>query len=140
MRASNWIKRSVALIVLMSVFAMRAMAAEDLLSYSGTDLFVRYCASCHGTRGEGDGPVAPFFKLQPPDLTKIARRHGGKFPTEDVGKIIDGRENRAAHGTRSMPVWGFEFAFAEGGTREAQDQAQTLITRLVEYLRSIQSD
>jgi mono/diheme cytochrome c family protein len=140
MRASKSIKRSVALIVLTSVCAVRAMAAEDLVSYSGTDLFVRYCASCHGTRGEGDGPVAPFFKLQPPDLTKIARRHGGKFPTEDVGKIIDGRENLAAHGTRSMPVWGFEFALAQGGTREARDQAQTLISRLVEYLRSIQSD
>ena len=140
MRSSKRVEWSVALIVLTAVCASPAMAAEDLTSYSGTDLFVRYCASCHGTRGEGDGPVAPFFKLQPPDLTKIARRHGGRFPTEHVGKIIDGRANLAPHGTRSMPVWGFEFAFAQGGTREAQDQAQTLISRLVEYLRSIQSD
>ena len=140
MHSSKCVERSVALIVLTAACTSPAIAAEDLMSYSGTDLFVRYCASCHGTHGEGDGPVAPFFKLQPPDLTRMARRHGGKFPTENVGKIIDGRASLAAHGTRSMPVWGVEFALSEGGTREAQDQAQTLISRLVEYLRSIQSD
>jgi hypothetical protein len=82
--------------------------------------------------------VAPFFKLQPPDLTQIARRRGGEFPSAVIHDIIDGRANVAAHGTRSMPVWGFEFAFEQGGTREAETSSQVLISRLVEYLRAIQ--
>jgi hypothetical protein len=82
--------------------------------------------------------VASFFKMQPPDLTRISRRHGGKFPSAAIRDIIDGRANLAAHGERAMPVWGLEFARAQGGTSEAQDAGQTLISRLVEYLHSIQ--
>jgi mono/diheme cytochrome c family protein len=108
------------------------------MRYSGTDLYVRYCASCHGLRGEGDGPVAPFFKLQPPDLTRIARRHGGEFPSEEMHKIIDGRKSLPAHGTRNMPVWGLEFTAAEAGKAPTEAQTRTLISRLVEYLRSLQ--
>jgi mono/diheme cytochrome c family protein len=106
--------------------------------HSGTDLYVRYCASCHGLRGEGDGPVAPFFKLQPPDLTRIAQRRGGKFPREEMRKIIDGRTILAAHGTRNMPVWGLEFAAALDGSSPSEVEAGTLVSRLVEYLRAIQ--
>ena len=109
--------------------------------YSGTDLFVRYCASCHGLHGEGDGPVAPFFKLQPPDLTLIARRRGGKFPGEEIARIIDGRVSLGPHGPRNMPVWGLEFAASQDGrSKVADQQAQTLVSRLVDYLRALQHD
>ncbi len=96
------------------------------------------CASCHGDKGHGDGPVAPFFKLSPPDLTRIARRHGGEFPTEQVRKIIDGREVRAPHGTREMPVWGLEFYFANPDNPLRAKEADVLVGKLVEYLRSVQ--
>ena len=88
--------------------------------------------------GGGDGPVAPFFKLSPPDLTRIARRHGGEFPTEQVRKIIDGREVRAPHGTREMPVWGLEFYFANPDNPLRAKEADVLVGKLVEYLRSVQ--
>ena len=118
--------------------SLQTVHAEDLSSYRGAELFKRFCASCHGANGRGDGPVAPFFKLLPPDLTLIAKRHGGEFPTEQVRKIIDGREMHAPHGAREMPVWGLEFYFANPDDAQRAKEADVLVNRLVEYLRSLQ--
>ena len=101
--------------------------AQDLAAYSGAQLYQRYCVACHGVRGLGDGPVASELKVMVPDLTRIAKRHGGMFPEDDVRRIIDGREVHMAHGTRAMPVWGIGLG------------SDSSIGRLVEYLRSIQS-
>jgi len=113
--------------------------AEDLSGYSGHDLYKRFCSSCHGAQAEGNGPVAGFFKLKPPDLTRLAQRHGGKFPADKVRQIIDGRTNVAPHGAREMPVWGLEFMMAGDGATDAASQSAALITKLVDYLASIQS-
>jgi len=107
--------------------------AEELSSYSGAELYQRFCASCHGRSGQGNGPVASELKVTVPDLTRIAHRHGGDFPAEDVRRIIDGRTVHMAHGTRTMPIWGYEFRAAQG-----EQPADELVIRLVEYLRSIQ--
>jgi mono/diheme cytochrome c family protein len=125
---------AVTFLVLGAVTA-RGSFAEELSKYSGAELYKRFCASCHGESAQGDGPVAPFFKLTPPDLTRIAKRHGGKFPADQVQQIIDGRSNPGAHGTRSMPVWGLEFMQADPKARP-----ETIIERLVEYLRTLQRD
>jgi hypothetical protein len=77
-----------------------------------------------------------------PDLTELAKRSGGRFPEERVREIVDGRAVLAAHGTRPMPVWGYELEARAGETEEdavqARDTAQTLIDRLVNHLRDIQ--
>lgn len=125
------------LLLLTATFAPAALA-EDLSGYSGAQLFQRFCASCHGKGGQGDGPVAPFFKLLPPDLTQLARRSGGQYPAEKVRRIIDGREVSLPHGAREMPVWGLELALAGGESAEARKQADRSISLLVEYLRTIQ--
>ena len=49
-------------------------------SIAGRDSFEFYCASCHGTRGKGDGPIASALKVAPSDLTSLARRNRGAFP------------------------------------------------------------
>lgn len=69
------------------------------------------CASCHGASGRGDGPVARYLAKAPTDLTTLARRYGGAFPTQYVWEIIDGRTSSdiGPHGTREMPVWGTEY-------------------------------
>jgi mono/diheme cytochrome c family protein len=119
------------------IFAGSAHAV-DLSSYNGEQLFTRFCASCHGTTALGDGPVSPAIKVIVPDLTRIAKRHGGTFPAERVHQIIDGRLTRPPHGSREMPVWGWEFLRVDGDDPAAQQRAEDLITRMVEYLRSIQ--
>ena len=117
---------------------LAAAQAEALGDYSGEQLYKRFCASCHGERAQGDGPVAAFFKLAPPDLTRIAQRHGGTFPAEKVRRIIDGREPIGPHGARQMPVWGMELYFADPDNPKAEKQSDELIGRLVEYLRTLQ--
>ncbi|MCC2642173.1 MAG: hypothetical protein K0S45_2586 [Nitrospira sp.] len=43
-------------------------AREELLSL-GTDVYARRCAGCHGTKGDGKGPSAPFLNPKPRDFT-----------------------------------------------------------------------
>jgi mono/diheme cytochrome c family protein len=101
----------------------------------GAELFHTYCASCHGTRGRGDGPVAGQLRQLPPDLTTFTRRNGGVFPTERVRQILDGR-GIGVHGERDMPVWGDAFRVRSGLTPEAVDAR---IAAIVRYLQDIQA-
>jgi hypothetical protein len=73
-----------------------------------------------------------------PDLTAISRRYG-EFPAMQIADTIDGRGARVdAHGTRTMPVWGYEFWVEEGGDVVAQREMKQVIANLVDYIRSIQ--
>ncbi|WP_066918909.1 c-type cytochrome [Steroidobacter denitrificans] len=113
--------------------------SRRMTDLSGPELFERWCASCHGITGRGDGPVAPLVKAGVPDLTRIAFRDGGEFPGEDVRRIIDGRAERPAHGPRDMPVWGWRFYDSTNPDDSAERaRVDMLISRLVDYLRSIQ--
>lgn len=131
------------MIVLVSVVLLAACTAQPsqapVHTLSGMQLYERLCSSCHGVSGKGDGPVAMLIKTGAPDLTRIAARDGGEFPTEDVRRTIDGRWDRPAHGPRDMPVWGWRL-YDASSEDQAGERARTdaMINRLVEYLRSIQ--
>jgi mono/diheme cytochrome c family protein len=113
-------------------------AAIDYSQETGEHLYRRYCAACHGTSGQGDGEVAPALKVAVPDLTLLAVRNGNRFPAARVSEIIDGRVWFEAHGTRSMPVWGQQFAVDAGNDSQAEYTVRTMVERLVNYLRRIQ--
>lgn len=104
----------------------------------GAELYRLHCAGCHGATGRGDGPVAPQMAVAVPDLTRIAARRGGRFPEDEVARIIDGLSPLAAHGTRHMPVWGYEFYEPDSDDATAQRQAAERVERLTRYLGSIQ--
>ncbi len=80
----------------------------------------------------------------PTDLTSLAKRHGGVFPSLRVLNNIDGRvaPRAGAHGPREMPVWGSVFrAPAPAGTARAGDpehEARQQMADLLEYLARIQ--
>ncbi len=124
-------------VLLASAERAQAFAGTD---YSGAELFMRYCAACHGESGVGDGPAAASFVKVVPDLTGLSARSGGAFPAGYVADIVDGRSPVLAHGTRRMPVWGLEFWFEEGGDITAEERARAMISRLIDYLESIQRD
>jgi mono/diheme cytochrome c family protein len=105
---------------------------------SGAELFARYCVSCHGARGHGDGPVAPSLITEPSDLTRISARNGGEFSAERVRERIDGRFVIGAHGPREMPVWGYELEARAPADEPGRAAAQSMTDQLVEFLRSIQ--
>ena len=133
------VKLWVALAATLGILGSTIGSAEELSGYTGEQLYQRFCASCHGAQGRGDGPVAPALKVMVPDLTRLARRHGATFPAEQVRRIVDGRAVQPPHGARDMPVWGYEFRSATVGGTSGQQGADELIGRLVEYLRSIQA-
>lgn len=103
------------------------------------------CAVCHGVEARGDGPLRPFLVKVPTDLTTLAKRNGGTFPTRDVMEMIDGRATAriGSHGPRDMPVWGEVFL------EQAQDDPSRLklhpewsvrarIIALIDYLGRLQ--
>jgi mono/diheme cytochrome c family protein len=105
-------------------------------SIRGDNLYKTYCASCHGENGKGNGPMAAWMKVAPPDLTRIAEHNGGKFPLARVDRIISGEEAvPSGHGARGMPVWGPVFSQV---TRD-QDLGRVRVDNLARYLRDIQS-
>ncbi len=129
------------LVVASAVWFAGTAAAFDaftLADYSGEELFDRFCASCHGSGARGDGPVSRSLNTAVPDLTTIGRRYG-EFPAGFIRDVIDGRGiDKQAHGSRTMPVWGYEFWVEEGGDVVAQTAVRDAINKLVEYLRSVQ--
>ena len=113
----------------------------------GKEEFETKCVICHGVSGKGDGPQALTLAKKPADLTMLAKNNGGVFPASRVHEIIDGRLEVAAHGPRSMPVWGDEFLVQE--TERPQDVSEeTFLKRevrvngrikaLVDYLARLQ--
>ena len=115
-----------------------AFEAVTLDDYSGEELYLRFCASCHGSEALGDGPVSRSLNVAVPDLTRITSRYG-QFPAGVIRDVIDGRGiDKRAHGTREMPVWGYEFWVEEGADVNAQRAVRDAINKLVEHLRSIQ--
>ena len=51
---------------------------------SGKAAYEASCAACHGQSGKGDGPAGAELRAKPPNLTSMAKRNGGIFPTEIV--------------------------------------------------------
>lgn len=113
-------------------------AAADFAAMSGEQLYARFCASCHGAQGRGDGPVASSFAIEVPDLTAISRRSGGKVSRDRIARIIDGRYIIGAHGSRTMPVWGEDFSRAGLGDPDAERATRIIIERLADYVWLLQ--
>jgi len=106
-----------------------------IYSVKGPDLFRTYCAACHGSSGRGDGPAASALKAKVPDLTLLAKKNGGQFPSARVRKVIAGDDVLASHGSRDMPIWGLIFHQIE----KDQDFGNVRLENLVKYIESIQS-
>jgi mono/diheme cytochrome c family protein len=128
-------------VVFLLVSACASAPRSSTAEMSGMEMYVQLCSSCHGVGGRGDGPVSSLIKIDVPDLTRIAQRDGGEFPAEDVRRAIDGRWDRRAHGARDMPVWGWQL-YDSSVANDAAERAQvdSMISRLVDYLRSIQAN
>jgi mono/diheme cytochrome c family protein len=111
-------------------------AAPQTSPASGKEMFVSYCASCHGKDAKGDGPAAGALKSAPADLTTLAKRNGGKYPTDRVTSILRGQTNLVPHGDQEMPVWGPVFWRMSQGHEE---QVQQRIANLNRYIESLQA-
>jgi mono/diheme cytochrome c family protein len=116
-----------------------SIPAPDLLLVEvGAELFVTYCASCHGVDARGYGPAASALNPPPADLTQIAARSGGVFSESSTARLIDGRFDLPAHGSREMPIWGARLADQIPDMATGDEVARGRVASLVEYLKSLQ--
>ncbi|MFT7107010.1 MAG: mono/diheme cytochrome c family protein [Yoonia sp.] len=123
-------------LVILAALGLAACVEEPV---DGRTAFMENCASCHGLEATGGGDAGRDLATAPPDLTMIATRNGGTFPTDQVMSTIDGLD-RGAHFSAAMPEFG------------AGDLGETVIVEseglgtpvplkllmLTEYLESIQ--
>ena len=152
MMRSSW--GAVAVVVVAAWLSAGRADADDAAVSQGHHLYLKYCASCHGANGTGNGPVGTMLTPKASDLTQIAKHNGGKFPFYEVMETINGRaptgqnENASlpglpkAHGDAAMPVWGEIFSrdeLSKGTSLDLQLQATGKIMMITEYLQSIQA-
>ncbi len=103
---------------------------------NGKQMYVNYCAPCHGTDGRGHGPVSPALRIPPTDLTALSSEHHGKFPGARVIAVLQFGTSAPAHGTAEMPVWGPIL----GNMNHVNPQERALrIANLSRYLESLQT-
>lgn len=103
---------------------------------AGAETYGKYCASCHGKQGKGDGPAAEALKVAPSDLTALARTYEGKFPRGYVSAVLIFAKRVESHGSNDMPVWGAKFRKIDP---EHDRSGQKHIDDLIAYLESIQA-
>jgi mono/diheme cytochrome c family protein len=139
--ASGWpLTRTFWLIALAAVAtpaAQNIQSSGTFLGESlvGKDSFEAYCASCHGSTGTGDGPVANALKRRPANLTILAAGNGNRFPRERLAATLTGQGRTvAAHGTTEMPIWGPLFRVFESDAR-----VRVRIENLVNYIETLQA-
>lgn len=114
-----------------------AEAAKDELD--GAGLFLRYCASCHGTDAAGNGPVAKSLRTPPPDLRQLWKRYGTPLEVEQITQFVDGRQRVAAHGESDMPVWGRRLRQTGDPGQPAEIHIRDTLRAIVLYLDAMQA-
>lgn len=98
-------------------------AAQD--AAMGEQVFLGYCAVCHGPEARGDGIMAEVMTVKPADLTQLSASNGGVFPTFRVVRQIDGRDPLLAHGGE-MPLFGEMFDYPDGAI--STESGQPIVT------------
>jgi mono/diheme cytochrome c family protein len=102
---------------------------------TGKAMFKQFCAACHGLDAKGHGPARAALKIPAADLTTLAKRHGGEFPTDLVTNVLRFGPGVAAHGSSDMPTWGGIFQYMDNYN---QTVVQKRIKNLCDYLMSLQ--
>ena len=122
-----------AVVCLLSVLSIGTAHGQS----TGKHDFEELCAPCHGNDGTGRG--RDLTEANPPDLTEISFRNGGKFPFEKVYRIVDGREMMNSHKRFAMPFWG-TYLQEQGHQTAPEDEAavKQRISEIVRYVETMQ--
>lgn len=129
-------------LVLAMVAAAGIAAAQNSEVENGQDLYLYFCAECHGKDAESVGPMAEMLAIKPPMLTSLAERNGGNFPTESVAMQIDGRISLPSHGY--MPVFGPYLDSVQSVAIKLPSGQPMMVTQnladLIAYLQFVQAE
>jgi mono/diheme cytochrome c family protein len=124
----RWWSSSVLVLVAGLLFGVQGAHAAPP---AGELLYRRYCATCHGVDGRGDGPAATALCPPPADLTRL------QSSTSELMGQIDGRRTIRAHGTAAMPVWGEVFEQSLIGEPHKRRTALHMVQTLADYVQRL---
>jgi len=133
----GWIALGLASLLALPLAAQDRPQPSDESVARGRFLYRVYCLNCHGETGRGNGVSASLLKVEPADLTRLARGNDGEFPFDRVYGVIDGREEVRGHGSRRMPIWGMSFQDLDNDVNQ-EDDVREKILNVIDYLKSIQ--
>jgi mono/diheme cytochrome c family protein len=105
-------------------------------AFDGKQMYVNYCAPCHGVDARGRGPVASALRTSPPDLTLLSKFNRGKFPDTHIVTVLQTGADVPSHGSVEMPVWGP--ILGKMNVSNPQDRLLR-VSNLSRYLASIQA-
>jgi mono/diheme cytochrome c family protein len=121
------------LVVLAQDKQIKPVTVSRTSAGSGKEMFGAYCAPCHGLDGTGNGPAASALKKTPADLTALASKNGGKFPSAHVFATLK-QVDSPVHGSKEMPVWGTLLS----SVSSSEAETQLRMNNLVSYVQSMQ--
>jgi mono/diheme cytochrome c family protein len=119
---------------------IQSVPLEPTSAASAREMYVSYCAACHGKDGKGHGPAASALKEPPRDLTMLAKNNNGKFPADRVAYVLQFGPEVPAHGTKEMPIWGPLLSSLHGKTTRNAALVQLRVKNLTNYIQSLQSN
>ncbi len=105
---------------------------------NGQDMYVSYCAPCHGVDGRGGGPTAAALIHKPTDLTLLSKNNNGVYPATHVVSILRFGVENAAHGSKLMPVWG-PILGRINHSQGSQNERTLRVANLVNYIQTLQA-
>lgn len=118
------------------------MNVDKVPAADGRQSYMNYCASCHGSDGKGNGPVAASLKVAPNDLTLLSKNNHGKYPSHRIAAVLRFGVPAPAHGTALMPVWGPVFDKMDRTSSPASTSSPSFlrVNNLNDYIRGMQAD
>lgn len=115
---------------------VKKVPIQQTSAASGKEMYDMYCAPCHGTDGKGAGPAASAMKSAPTDLTQLAKKHDGKYPSAFVAGVLRFGSGPASHGSADMPVWGPLFRSLDKYHDSVEQQRVSNLTSYIETLQA----
>ncbi len=112
-----------------------AIAVNKSTATSGKQMYINYCAPCHGVDGRGNGPAAAALRIPPTDLTVLSKNNHGVFPETHIVTVLQYGVEFPSHGSVEMPVWGPIFGKMETVNPQVK---QLRISNLIRYLKTLQ--
>ena len=106
---------------------------------TGAQDYAAYCSACHGAAGKGDGALVAELATKPADLTLLAAKNGGTFPTTRVMAQIWGYAGKK--GQDVMPDFGplldGELVLYDGGDG-IETPTPIRLVQIAEYVKTLQ--
>ena len=103
----------------------------------GEQLYITYCATCHGESAGGAGSLSGLLNVDVPDLRTLSANNNGEFPMLEVIHAIDGRAGVRGH-ENPMPLFGEMFFSEKFGPYGAEAFIRGQMLSIALYIESIQ--